>query len=367
MNELATLPHPDADTSALAPVDSESVGNYKRRSKAGATQRAYRAAWRESELSGANAARAKASRRFPTFEAFCAGRGYASLPASAATVSAYLAHLADAGAKLATVEQRRAAVAFAHRGAGVVDPCADEAVRAVMSGIRKSVGRGRGKDALRTDDLRRMVAAIAADAERVAAGADERAAKAAHLKAVRDVAIVLTGFMGAFRRSELAALVVSDVVVRERRIGGQSMHVLTIEVQRSKTDQDGKGATKTIPGAGGDLDAVAALRAWLGAAGIASGALFRGIDQWGNVKAGAIGGQDVSDVVKRAAALAGLNPAQYGAHSMRRGFVTVAAEAGISLADIQEQTGHRSVQTVTGYIEKSGVGAARAVMAVTGA
>jgi integrase len=150
------------------------------------------------------------------------------------------------------------------------------------------------------------------------------------------------GFAGAFRRSELVALDVSDCAF--------STEGLTITLRRSKTDQEGLGRKVGLPyGSKASVCPVRALQAWLDAAGVTEGALFRSVDRHGNV-GGELGGRDVARIVKRAAAASGLDAKVFAGHSLRAGLATSAAKAGKGAHAIMKTTGHRSVAMVQRYI-----------------
>ena len=143
------------------------------------------------------------------------------------------------------------------------------------------------------------------------------------LAGLRDRAILTMGWMGAFRRSELVALTVEDV-----EPAGEG---LVVQVRRSKGDQEGRGAKKVIPyAARPSLCAVRALAAWLEAAGITSGPLFRAVGSDGRVRPDALSDRSVARIVQKVAAAAGLDPATVGAHSLRDPSATpgCAARAG---------------------------------------
>jgi integrase len=160
------------------------------------------------------------------------------------------------------------------------------------------------------------------------------------VKGIRDRAILLLGFAGAFRRSELVALDVDDVAECETG--------LRITIRHSKTDQEGAGATIAIV-RGSIACPVAALRAWRDAAGITSGPLFRSIRKGGKVGA-RLSAQSVADVVKAHAENVGLDPALFAGHSLRSGFITSAAKRGASIFKMMDVSRHRSVDTLRGYV-----------------
>ena len=142
---------------------------------------------------------------------------------------------------------------------------------------------------------------------------------------------------------------------------------LKVTVKKSKTDQEGKGLVKVIPSlADKALCPVTALREWLDVAGIQSGAIFRKIDRWGNVMARRLTAQSVSLIVKATAERAGLDPRQLAGHSLRSGFITTAAVAGVDSRDIMAVTGHKSQAVMQGYIQDAGLGAKRAISTAFG-
>ncbi|WP_331287660.1 MULTISPECIES: site-specific integrase [Methylobacteriaceae] len=140
---------------------------------------------------------------------------------------------------------------------------------------------------------------------------------------------------------------------------------LRVMVRRSKTDQTGVGIEKAIPH-GRFIRPVALLREWLDAAGITEVPLFRPVSRSGRVRSmGSIAEvgiepraprlttQAVADIIKRYAEAAGLDPALFGAHSLRAGFITTAAERGADLARVMDVSGHRDPRTVVGYIRRA--------------
>lgn len=302
---------------------AEAAREYALSSKAESTKRTYKAA-------------------FAKFEAWCKRANAQSLPAEANTVVFYLTTLAESGRKYATIDHARAAIGYAHRLAGHLDPTTAEAVRVVLAGIARKKGKAPTKKApLTVDDLRRVVTALPDD-----------------LGGKRDRALILVGWAGAFRRSELVAVDVAHV-----RLNGE----LKITLPKSKTDQEGAGFVKVIPALDDKtLCPVAALREWMEAAGLKSGLVFRQIDRWGNVRANGLTGQSVALVLKAAAEAVGIDPRQFGAHSLRSGFITTAAEAGVESRDIMAVSGHKSEAVMRGYIQDAGKGAKRAIRAAFG-
>lgn len=288
IHEEATLALPD-----------ERAREYIRASKAERTRRAYAVAWRG-------------------FTAWCEGRGLGSLPAAPGTVALYLAARADEGCKPATVALDLATISEAHRAAGFPSPREYAAVRAVLQGIRRTAGVAQRRAApLLPDDLRAGVGVLGP----------------------RDRALLLLGFAGAFRRSELVGLDVEDLAF--------TADGLEVTLRRSKTDQEGEGQKRGVPFGGDPLTCpVRAVRAWIEGAGLAAGPLFPS-------GSGRLSDRAVARCVKRAVRAAGLDPSRYSGHSLRAGLATAAARAGKSTHSIMRQTGHRSVAMVSRYVREA--------------
>lgn len=263
---------------------------------------------------------------FNQFSVWCDQHGLCPLPAAPATVSAYLTNLARIGRKVSTVERHKAGIRWMHEEHGCDDPTAAVGVRKNLRGLRRELGVApEKKSPTLANDIKAMIATLPENT-----------------LGLRDKAILLLGFAGGFRRSELAALTVEDV---EEVAEG-----VRILLRRSKTDQEGRGRYVGIS----RLDnpaycPVRALYAWLSAAGIQCGPVFRRVNRHGQLGAPILP-QVVGAVVKRSAEAAGLDPARYGGHSLRAGCVTQAFLNGAQVPDIMKQTGHRSTDTVNGYI-----------------
>ena len=266
-----------------------------------------------------------------TFATFARSIGADVMPASPDTVAAHLAGLARAGRKASTIVRAAAAIATAHKTAGHTSPTTHPAVVAVLAGIRRTLGTAPTKKApVVVDDLRALVATC-----------DDSIA------GLRDRAVLVVGFAGAFRRSEIAALTVADVAF--------DVDGVVVTLRRSKTDQEGAGRIVGLPyGSDPATCPVRTLRRYIDAAGIVDGAVFRSIDRHGNVGA-MLSGHAVANIVKAHAAAAGLDVARFSGHSLRAGHVTAAAKAGKPLDVIMAQTGHTSTSTVMGYIRRASV------------
>ena len=299
MSQTASLPARLDDLPAIG----RKAADFARSSKAPATLRAYQSDWAD-------------------FVSWCEALDLDYLPAVPTTVGAYLSDKAGV-LKVSTLDRRRAAIAFYHRCAGHGFDNEHLAVASVMSGIRRRLGSAQHpKTAILTEDLRTMVRALPET-----------------LRGSRDRAILLVGFGGAFRRSELAALDREDCEISHAGV--------IITVRRSKTDQEGRGRSVGIPRSKRTCP-VAALERWLTLAGIEDGALFRAIVH--NSPGKRLAGKAIADIVKAAARGAGYDPAKYGAHSLRSGWATSAARGGADLAHIMQQTGHRNAEVARRYI-----------------
>ncbi|KAA6181514.1 tyrosine-type recombinase/integrase [Thiohalocapsa marina] len=278
--------------------------------RAESTQRAYRADWQR-------------------FCDWCESRGHPALPASPEIVAAYLAAEADAGRKVATLRRRVAAIRLAHRLCGHEPPTNSELVRATLRGIARLHGAApQQKAPALADVVRRMVDTL------------DRST----LRGRRDRALLTLGFASALRRSELAALAVGDL---EFVTEGVRVHV-----RRSKTDQEGLGQVVAVI-RGGDYCPVAAVSDWIAAAGIGSGSLFRRMHRGDVVSAQPLSGHSIAAVVKRCAEACGLDPAAFGGHSLRAGFLTSAAQSKASLYKLMEVSRHTDPKSVMRYVRRA--------------
>jgi len=199
-----------------------------------------------------------------------------------------------------------------------------------MAGIRRSKGTAQtGKRPLAAPDLRALFAPL--DSRRILD--------------VRDRALLLVGFAGAFRRSELVGLDVSDLAFNTAG--------LIVNIRRSKTDQEWQGRRVGIPyGSTPATCPVRALEAWLAALGADEGPLFRAINRHGQLAGRRLTAQSVALVIKRLAAQAGMEADDLAGHSLRAGLATAAAAAGVPERAIMAQTGHRSLATLRKYIRE---------------
>lgn len=312
-----TLPAETELRTSLPAEAAAIVRAYQQASKADATVRAYRS-------------------DALVFQDWCTLYGFRPLPATPEAVSGFLVAEAEAGRSASTIGRQLAAIRYAHKLAKAPDPTDDEDVRATMKGIRRRVGIAPVQKAAATVDVLQMLLARTPDT----------------LTGKRDRALLALGFAGAFRRSELVALNVEDL--REDPEG------LRVMVWRSKVDQEGRGFEKAIP-MGRFIQPVRLVREWLDAAGITSGPVFRPVSRSGRVRKSAqdaeiaprLTDRSVANILQGYCAAAGLDASTFGAHSLRAGYITTAAERGADLARIMDQSGHRDPRTVVGYIRRA--------------
>lgn len=305
-DQLAHLPQTADQLAALSPI-AEQARAYVRASRSSRTREAYGGQWAH-------------------FSSWCEAHALVALPAKPETVAMYLSARAQDGRKVATLAQALAAISQAHKMAGHESPRGHRVVQEAFKGIRRTHGSAPAQKAPVLNTQLRTMAAGLPDT----------------LPGTRDRALLLVGFAGAFRRSELVSLDVADLAFTNEGI--------TVLLRRSKTDQEGQGRKVGIPyGQAAATCPVRSMQRWLELAGLAEGPIFRSVDRHGHT-GDRLGGQDVARIVKRAAAAAGLDPKTFSGHSLRAGLATSAAKAGKAAHSIMKTTGHRSVAMVQKYI-----------------
>jgi integrase len=288
----------------------EKTKAYIRGAKAPATLLAYRSDFRD-------------------FTRFCREHNLSFLPSTPETVALYITDCASRLA-LGTITRRLTSITKAHQSAGSKDSPASThhfIVSETLKGIRRAIGTAQhGKKPLLTADIRKIIA---------------RCPKSP--PGTRDRALILIGFAGAFRRSELAAIEITDI--------SYCKDGLVINLRRSKTDQEAKGRQVGIPfGEDAASCPVRALRRWLKEAHLKSGPVFRAIDRHGNISSRALNRASVSWILKRAARRARMKTEPLGGHSLRAGCITQASMNGANEHDIMRQSGHKSAETLAKYI-----------------
>lgn len=312
-------PHPPSSGaeshSSTPPLNGAPPGDlYIAHSLAPATRRSYESGWR-------------------IFEAWCRETravrlGASCLRATAEHVAEFAADLATRGQRPSTIEARIAAIRFRFERAQLPSPTLAPIVRDTLRGIRRRHGTApRRKDALTVCQLAQMVA-FCDDSPR----------------GLRDRALLLLGFAGALRRSELVALEVGDLDPSDPR-------GLLVTVRRQKNDPEGRGHIRAVLRANSEgLCPVRAVARYLEAVGVTEGPVFRRISGQGRVLGG-LDGRSVSRLVRELARRCGFD-ADLSGHSLRIGFVTAARERGASLESIADHTGHQSLRQVSVYTRR---------------
>lgn len=256
---------------------------------------------------------------------FCDHGG--SIPATLEQVIAYLVDAASTLA-VATLERRLIAVHRAHVDAGHESPVKHAQVKRTMQGIRRTIGtRQRRVKPVVKDDLLEMLLLLGQQKP---------------VKAARDQALLLVCWGAALRRSECVALRCEDITDHSTGI--------EILLRRSKTDQEGAGRTCFIPHANGERCPVKALKQYQELTGIRTGWLFRAVDRHDNIGDKPLSAQSVALIVKEGVKRLGGDPTLVSGHSLRAGYCTQAAIAGLQPWQIREQTGHTSDLMLARYI-----------------
>lgn len=252
-----------------------------------------------------------------------------TIPTTAVQLAEYLASAADTLA-VATLQHRLIAIHRAHLEAGHASPAMDSLVKRTMQGIRRTKGTAQRRvRALVKDDIIELV--LTAEKQRP-------------MKAARDAALILVGFAGAFRRSELVSIRKEEITAFD--------HGVEIHIQRTKTQQE-KGHTVFIPCAKSSRCPVKALEKWLVLSGIESGPVFRPVNRHDQIASHeALTPQSVALVLKETIHRAKSADAakSVAGHSLRAGYCTEATSLGVATHVIMEQTGHRSSATLAKYI-----------------
>jgi len=309
MNELLMI---NASQTPELGALAEQTAKFIYAAKAGSTRRAYAA-------------------DLADFRRFAIRHSLPFLPSTPETVVLYMADLASR-LSVATIRRRMAAITNAHREAGYTDspasPRRHYVVREVLAGIKRTLGTAQqGTAPLLIGDIRRIVSATPDN-----------------LLGLRDRALVLVGFSGAFRRGELTSI----LEVEDLAFTGGGVY---IRLRRSKTDQEQQGRNVAVPlGEHPETCPVRALRSWLEAAVITSGPVFRSVDRHGHVAAHALSPRSIAKILKCAATRAGIDATSIAGHSLRVGMATQAALNGAKELEIARTTGHHSEAMVRRYI-----------------
>ena len=265
------------------------------------------------------------------FTTWCAENGFDPLPASHETIELFVSHELQRGRKTTTTSRRLHAIRAMHRTVNLPDPVKDSRANTQLSNWRKEHREeSHAKAALSPDELRRIVRVMRTDE-----------------KGTRDRAIMVFGFSSALRRSELSALDLADLQISKKGV--------IVQIRKSKKDQEQKGATISIfAGKKPATCPVVCLRAWLKVRGKWDGPLFtamnsggyHGSDSWSRNRLNATA---VADIVQESVQRIGLDPAHYGAHSLRAGLVTAALTSGQQAISIMKTSRHKSLAMVERY------------------
>jgi len=302
----------------LVKAKSKAEG-YASHSRSHNTKRSYRASW-------------------TVFCDWCNENRLEALPATIGTVAFFVSDMADTR-KYSTLESYMAAISVAHKMAGYDTPCRarDEPLSSVLQGIKNQHGTAREKVA---PLMAKEISAIGDYINTALYNAGDKD----RLALLRDKAILLMGFTGAMRRSEIVAVEVQNI-----RYTDEGM---VIWLARSKGDQEGKG--QEIPVVYQQKHCpVRAVRAWIDEGGISSGYVFRRIDRHGNIGSGEkpMRGGSVADIVKRYASAAGVNEKAVAGHSLRRGLATQLGRNGEPMHILMRHTRHKTEKVAREYIE----------------
>ena len=281
-------------------LELETLKNLKS-SKAKNTLRAYKADYKD-------------------FARFCIKNGLKPMPSEPKIITLYLTYLSK-NCKFSTLKRRLASISVIHKISGHYIDVKHPMITENLMGIKRILGSyQKAKKPILINDLKLIVKAIDQDKN--------------EKNRYKNRALILIGFSGGFRRSELVAIDYEDLDFVSEGV--------KIFVKRSKTDQSGEGMTKGIPYfSNPEYCPVISLKKWIDKIGIKSGKIFDMSDR------------SVALIIKKYTSLAGLDPNKYGGHSLRSGFATSAAESGAEERNIMAMTGHKSTEMVRRYIKEA--------------
>jgi site-specific recombinase XerD len=255
------------------------------------------------------------------FALFCSKNNFQSMPTMPKIMALYLTHLSKTS-KYSTLKRRLASIGILHKMKGHYIDTKDPIILENLMGIKRTIGSNqKGKKPLLINNLKSLIKAIDQSNEK-------------GLKKIRDKALLLIGFSGGFRRSELVDIENEDVEFVKEGV--------KIFVKRSKTDQSGEGMIKAIPYFDNqNYCPVKALKNWIEESDVRNGKIFN------------ISDKSVALIIKKYANYAGLDSHRYAGHSLRSGFATSAAESGAEERSIMNMTGHKSTEMVRRYIKEA--------------
>ena len=270
---------------------------------------------------------------FKDFGIFCANHGLKSLPTEPKIVSVYITHLSKYS-KISTLRRRLVSISMVHKLKGYYLDTKHPVIIENLMGIRRVKGSiQKGKKPLLINHLKQIINVI-------------NNKKTEEIKKLRDKSIILIGFGGGFRRTELISINHEDLdFVPEG---------LKITIKRSKTDQFGEGMIKGLPYFNNEIYCpVKNLEKWLEISKIRSGPIFRRFSKGSSLTDKRLTDQSVVLLMKEYLKLAGIDNKNFAGHSLRSGFATVAAENGADERSIMAMTGHKSTQMVRRYIREA--------------
>jgi len=272
---------------------------------------------------------------FKDFGAFCANHGFNSLPTEPKIVALYLTYLSK-NCKISTLRRRLVSISMVHKLKGHYLDVKHPIIIENLMGIRRSKGSAqRGKKPLLINHLKAIINVI-----------NEQ--KMDEIKKYRDKAIILIGFGGGFRRTEIISIDYEDLEFVPEG--------LKITVKKSKTDQFGEGMNKGLPYFSNETYCpVIHLKKWLELSNIKSGAIFRRFSRGLSITNSRLTDQSVALIIKNYLNLAGIESSNYSGHSLRSGFATVAADSGADERSIMAMTGHKTTQMVRRYIREANI------------
>ena len=257
---------------------------------------------------------------YKDFTLFCLKHSFKSMPTEPKIISLYMTHLSQTS-KFSTLKRRLASISVIHKLSGHYIDIKHPMIAENLMGIKRVKGsHQKAKKPILINDLKSIINIINKDEN------EKRKAK--------NKALILIGFAGGFRRSELVAILFEDIDFVQEGV--------KIFIKRSKTDQSGEGMTKGIPYfSNSNYCPVTSLKNWIEKSEIKSGRIFNMSDK------------SVALTIKKYAAIAGLDSNKYSGHSLRSGFATSAAELGAEERSIMAMTGHKTSQMVRRYIQEA--------------
>ena len=272
---------------------------------------------------------------FKDFGVFCAKHGFTSMPTEPKVVSLYLTHLST-NSKISTIRRRLVSIGVVHKLKGHYLDTKHPVIIENLMGIKRKKGSlQKGKKPILISHLKQIINVI-----------DEQ--KIEKIKKLRNRTLILIGFGGGFRRTELISIDYEDLDFVEEGV--------KITLRRSKTDQFGEGMIKGLPYfATEDYCPVKNLNKWLEISKIKSGPIFRRFTKGLTLTDKRLTDQSVVLLIKEYLNLAGIENKNFAGHSLRSGFATVAAESGADERSIMAMTGHKTTQMVRRYIKEANI------------